>query len=98
MIASECDCSGISSTISFGLLRYNLLEYHIRHSFLNDLVWLAVRLDPFLNGLPRQDYRHPVVDKADLFTRLSGEDGEDGDLNTGYILNPIKSGKPGDGK
>ena len=55
----------------FGLLRYNFLEYHLRHSFLNDLVWLAVRFDPFLNGLPRQDYRHPVVDKADLFTRIN---------------------------
>ena len=66
----------------FGLLRNNLLEYHIRHSFLNDLVWLAVRLDPFLDGLPRQNDRHSVVNKADLFARFSCKDREYWDLNT----------------
>ena len=96
MIASECDCSGISSTMLFGLLCYNLLEYHIRHSILNDLIRFTVRIDPSLDGLPRQNDRHSVVNKADLFTRLSGEDGEDGDLNTRYILDSVKSRKPSD--
>lgn len=80
----------------FGLLRNNLLEYHIRHSFLNDLVWLAVRLDPFLDGLPRQNDRHSVVNKADLFARFSCKDREYWDLNAGYILDPVKSCNPGD--
>ena len=80
----------------FGLLRNNLLEYHIRHSFLNDFVWLAVRLDPFLDGLPRKNDRHSVVNKADLFARFSCKDREYWDLNAGYILDPVKSCNPGD--
>ena len=96
MIASECDCSGLFLLWLFGLLRYNLLEYHIRHSILNDLIRFTVRIDPFLDVISRQNDRHSVMDKADLFTRLSGEDGEDRDLNTGYILDPVKSCKPGD--
>ena len=74
----------------------NLLKYHIRHSILNDLIRFTVRIDPFLDGISRQDYRHPVVDIADLFTRLSCKEREYWDLNIGYILDPVKSCKPGD--
>ena len=38
----------------FGLLRYNLLEYHIRHSILNDLILGAILTkinDIFVNCL-----------------------------------------------
>ena len=82
MIASECDCSGIYSTILFGLLRYNLLEYHIRHSILNDLIRFADRIDPFFDVISRQNDRHSVMDESDLFARFSCKDREYWDLNT----------------
>ena len=80
----------------FGLLRYNLLEYHIRHSILNDLIRFTVRIDPFLDGLPRQNDRHSVMDESDLFARFSGKDSEDGNLDTGHLFDSVKPSKPGD--
>ncbi len=96
MIASECDCSGLFLLWLFGLLRYNLLEYHIRHSIPNDLIRFTVRIDPFLDGLPRQNDRHSVMDESDLFARFSCKDREYWELNIGYILDPVKSCKLGD--
>ena len=96
MNASERDCSGISLRMWFGLLCYDFLEDHVRHSFLNDLIRLTVWLDPFLNGIPRQDYWHPVMDKADFFTRFLGKNGKDRDLDTGHLFDSVKPGKPGD--
>ena len=80
----------------FGLLCYNLLEYHIRHGHFENLIRLTVWLDPFLNGIPGQDYWHSVMDKPDFFTRFPGKDSEDRDLDTGHFFDPVKSCKPGD--
>ena len=80
----------------FGLLRYNFLEYHIRYSILNDLIRFAVRIDPYLDGLLRQNDRHSVMDESDFFARFSGKDSEDGDLDTGHLFDSVKSSKPGD--
>ena len=80
----------------FGLLCYNLLEYHIRNGILNDFIRFAVRIDPFLDVISRQNDRHSVMDESDLFARFSCKDREYWDLNIGYILDPVKSCKPGD--
>ena len=68
----------------FGLLRYNLLEYHIRNGILNDLIRFAVRIDPFFDVISRQNDRHSVMDESDLFARFSCKDREYWDLNTRY--------------
>ena len=80
----------------FGLLRYNLLEYHIRHSILNDIIRFADRIDPFFYVISRQNDWHSVMDEPDLFAWFSCKDREYWDLNAGYILDPVKSCKPGD--
>lgn len=64
MIASECDCSGIYSTILLGLLRYNLLEYHIRHLMTLNMICKVYGIH-FEKGL--LDHTYVIIDHKAYF-------------------------------